>query len=256
MEERKLKEIEYYESRAKLVQGEKNKNTKGDFEGFDPLALSSFKFLYSLLKKRILGKIILDYGCGNGIHSTFLIKSGAERVIGIDLSEKSLEIAKEKAKKDGVENKIEFIKMDCEKLDFPDGYFDIILDGGTFSSLDLEKALPELRRVLKPGGVLLGIETFGHNHFTNLKRSFNKLTGKRTSWAAEHIFKEDKMKMVKNYFNETNYYYFHLTSWLAFPFIGSTLGNIFLNFLESIDKVLLKVSFLKKYCFKVVFIFK
>jgi len=252
MEERKQKEIEYYDSKAEL----KSKNSKGDFEGFNPLYLSSFKFLYSLLEKNVSGKIVLDYGCGNGIHSDFLVKSGAKKVIGIDLSEKSLKLAEEKTKKEKIEEKTEFIRMDCERLDFPDNYFDVILDGGTFSSLDLNKALPELKRVLKPEGVLIGIETFGHNPLTNLKRSFNKVTGRRTGWAASHIFKQKNMKEAKKYFNETSYYYFHLTSWMAIPFLGSVFGNTLLIFLEAIDGILLKIPFFKKYCFKVVFIFK
>ncbi|PIU24464.1 hypothetical protein COT12_00910, partial [Candidatus Berkelbacteria bacterium CG08_land_8_20_14_0_20_39_8] len=79
--------------------------------------------------------------------------------------------------------------MDCEKMEFPDNLFDIIFDGGTFSSIDLVKAYPELSRVLKPDGFLIGIETFGHNPFTNLKRKINKLIGKRTEWATAHIFR-------------------------------------------------------------------
>jgi ubiquinone/menaquinone biosynthesis C-methylase UbiE len=253
MEERKLKEIEYYDSRV----AESKDYQKGDFEGFNPLSLSSFRFLYELLKKNSEGKLVLDYGCGNGIHSAVPARAGAEKVIGIDLSEKSLEAAREKIKKEGLEDKVKFIKMDCEKLDFPDNYFDLILDGGTFSSLDFNKAVLELRRVLKQDGMLIGIETFGHNPLTNLKRKLNKLTGKRTGWAAEHIFREENMRIIRNYFNETQYYYFHLVSWLAIPFLGSGVGNMILAFLELTDRILLGIfPFLKKYSFKVVFVLK
>ena len=43
----------------------------------------------------------------------------------------------------------------CIAAFFPDASFDYILDGGSFSSLDLSKALPELARALKPGGTLV-----------------------------------------------------------------------------------------------------
>src|SRR3989344_3529774 len=184
MEERKQKEIEYYDQKAEeLSRGP----VSGDFEGFEPRILESYKFLYKLLKENCRDKLVLDYGCGNGVHSFAPINFGAKKVIAIDLSEKSLEIARERAKKEGVGDKVEFILMDCEKMDFPAHYFDIILDGGAFSSLDLKKALPELARVLKPEGLLIGIETFGHNPLTNFKRKLNKITGKRTAWATEHI---------------------------------------------------------------------
>jgi SAM-dependent methyltransferase len=250
MEERKIIEAEYYDRRIIEKTGK-----GGDFEGFNPLVLSSLKFLYILLEKYCKGKKVLDYGCGNGIHSAFPIKVGAERVVGIDLSEKSLDIAKERTREAGVADRVEFKVMDCENLEFSPGSFDIILDGGTFSSLDLEKALPELARVLKPEGCLIGIETFGHNPLTNFKRKLNKMIGKRTGWAEGHIFSERYLELAKEYFGSVRVYYFHIISWVAFPFLNLPGGNILLGFFEGLDKLLFRFPFFKKYAFKVVFIF-
>ncbi len=250
MEERKEKEIEYYDKKAESFSG------RGDFEEFEPKILESFRFCYQWLKENCKNKKVLDYGCGNGVHSIFPAKMGAEKVIGIDLSEKSLEIARGRAKKEGLEKKVEFILMDCENLKFPDNSFDIIFDGGTFSSLDLKKAIPELARVLSPNGYLLGIETFGHNPLTNLKRKINKITGKRTEWAVAHIFQVKDLEMAKNHFNKIETNFFHLISWIAFPFLGLPGGKNLLKSLELIDKILLKMPFLRKYAFKIVFIFR
>ncbi len=101
----------------------------------------------------------------------------------------------------------------------------------------------------------MGIETFGHNPFTNLKRKINKLIGKRTGWAAEHIFQMEDLKKAKNYFNKIEVHYFHLISWLAFPFLNLPGGKLLLKSLEFIGKILLGLPFLRKYAFKVVFIF-
>ncbi len=252
MELRKRKEIEYYDKKAaEISEGQ----TSADFEGFEPQNLESFKFLYKLVERYGRDKLILDYGCGNGIHSGFLVKSGAKKVIGIDLSEKYLAIARERAKKEGAGDKIEFLKMDCEKTEFPDNSFDIIFDGGTFSSLDLKNVFPELVRVLKPEGRVLGIETFGHNPIANLKRKLNKVSGKRTGWAESHIFRENDLKTAKRYFGKIDIRYFHIISFLAIPFLKLPGGKILLKLLEKTDKVLFSFPFSKKYGFKVVFTF-
>jgi len=252
MEERKQKEIEYYNREAELS-GEEIKES-GSSGGFSPFLLESYNFLRSLLEEKGKNKKILDYGCGAGIHLVWLAKIGKE-TIGIDLSKNSLELAKKKIKKEKLESKAKILLMDCEKIEFPDNSFDIIFDGGTFSSLDLSKALPGLAQALKPDGFLIGIETLGHNPLTNLKRKINVLLGKRTKWAAEHIMKTEDIENAKNYFGKTEIYYFHLISWLAFPFMGLPGGNLLLKLLEIKDGILLKIPFLRKYAFKVVFVF-
>jgi len=245
MEERKQKEIEYYDKKAEKQLG----NVQGDFEGFNPFLLSSYKFLQKITKQKIKDKKVLDYGCGNGVHSGWLAES-ANQVVAIDLSQKSLAIAKQRIKN----NNVEFLQMDCENLNFFDNSFDVIFDGGTFSSIDFKKALPGLIRILKPGGYLIGIETLGHNPLTNLKRAMNKKTGKRTEWATGHIFKMENLKLIEQYFGKIRAYYFHVVSWLAFPFLKLPGGKILLRVLEIIDYLLRPIF--KRYSFKIVFVFK
>jgi SAM-dependent methyltransferase len=247
MELRKQKEIEYYDKQAQKWAG------RGDFEGFDPSLLSSYSFCYHWLKDNCQGKKVLDYGCGNGIHSVSLAKWGAE-VVGIDLSEPLIEIAKRRAQKEGVN--VNFLVMDCESTEFPDNSFDIIFDGGTFSSLDIRKAFPELSRILKKDGFLLGIETLGHNPFANINRKINKKKGKRTEWAADHIIQIRDLEYAKNFFDNTDIKFFHLISWTAFPLLKIPGSKSVLKLLEAGDKELLKIPFLKKYAFKTVFIFQ
>lgn len=257
MEERKLKEIEYYDKHASQgLRQDFASRRQGDFEGFEPLDLSSYQFVYELLKNYCKpGKHVLDYGCGNGIHSVLPAALGAE-VVGIDLSEPSLAIAKKRVKEAGVAERVSFLVMDCERMEFPDSSFDIIFDGGTFSSLDLGKALPELTRVLKPNGAVIGIETLGHNPLTNLNRFISKKRRRRTEWAASHIFQMKDLELAKEYFGEVSAYFFHLFSWVAFPFAQKPGGKAFLRILQTLETPLLHVAFLQPYCFKIVFLFQ
>lgn len=242
MEKRKEKEIIHYDLSV-------NDFNRRNFEGFNPFNLQSYKFSMTLVKDKCKNKNVLDYGCGNGIHSLWLEKY-AKEVIGIDLSRKSLEVARKRTKKG------KFLLMDCEEMDFEDNSFNLIFDGGTFSSLDLDKALPELARVLKQDGFLIGIETLGHNPILNLKRKINRVRGTRTKWAVDHIFRIEDLKRVENYFGNIQVYFFHLISWMAFPFLRFSLGKKFLRLLEKIDRGLIKIfPFLKRYSFKIVFLF-
>ncbi len=216
---------------------------------------TSYIYLESLLKIHSSGKTVLDYGCGTGIHSICSIQYGAISVIGIDISEESLTIARERARKAGVEEKTIFQIMDCENMKFPDNTFDIILDGGTFSSLDLTKALPELARVLKPEGMIIGIETLGHNPIFNIKRRLNVLRGTRTKWAADHIFKMSDFTLMRRHFHKIEARFFHLTALSLMPFIKIPGVNFALKIADKLDNSLLRIQFLKKYAFKTVFIF-
>jgi ubiquinone/menaquinone biosynthesis C-methylase UbiE len=197
----------------------------------------------------------LDWGCGNGVHTVPLAAMGAKKVIGIDLSEKLLELGRAKARAAGMKHKIKFLKMDCEKTDFSENEFDVIFDGGTFSSVDIKTALPELARILKPDGVLIGIETFGHNPLANFNRSRNVKSGKRTAWAAAHIFNNEGIELAEKYFAKIEIEYFHFLSWLLIPLIGRSWGKRLFDFAEIFDRQFLKIPFLKKYAFKVVFEF-
>jgi len=253
IEERKLKEIEYYDAEAKSSSG--SSKEAGSLQTFDPFFLESYQFVKRVLEKGYEQKTVLDYGCGSGIHVSWLAKA-FNKVVGVDLSQNSLAKAKEIVKKEGIENKVSLIVGDCENLEFPEGSFDVVFDGGTFSSLELDIALRQIHRVLKPGGLLVGIETLGHNPITNLKRKLNEVLGKRTSWAAHHIFKVQDLELVKKYFDIVQVRFYHITSWAAIPFLNLPGGKVFLKFLETVDHLLIKTfPFLKKYSFKIAFVF-
>jgi len=99
------------------------------------------------------GMYVLDVGCGTGNFSIKLAKLGV-KVVGIDISEEMLKIAREKAKRLGLQ--IEFVKMNIYSLQFPSDHFDGVFSMATFEFIrEPKKAFEEMMRVLKPSGYLL-----------------------------------------------------------------------------------------------------
>ncbi|NJM61006.1 MAG: class I SAM-dependent methyltransferase [Oscillatoriales cyanobacterium RU_3_3] len=89
----------------------------------------------------------LDMGCGSGILASELAKY-YDRVVGIDISEKMLEIARHKRS----ESNIEYIQMDVSCLEF-DRQFDLIVSASTFHHLNhLPTTLQSIKKLLKPQG--------------------------------------------------------------------------------------------------------
>jgi len=105
-----------------------------------------FEFIKLLPKK---GKI-LDVGCCGGRDSEIFSQKGF-KVIGIDISEPFLKVAKKKVPK------AKFIKMNLLKLKFPKDYFDAIWAHAVLLHIkrkDIPKVLKNFYRILKPGGIL------------------------------------------------------------------------------------------------------
>jgi demethylmenaquinone methyltransferase/2-methoxy-6-polyprenyl-1,4-benzoquinol methylase len=99
------------------------------------------------------GDGVLDAACGTGDLAIAGLKAGAGEVTGLDFSERMLERARRK------EPRVRWVQGDILALPFEGGTFDAATVGfGARNVADLELALRELRRVLRPGGRLAILE--------------------------------------------------------------------------------------------------
>jgi demethylmenaquinone methyltransferase/2-methoxy-6-polyprenyl-1,4-benzoquinol methylase len=99
------------------------------------------------------GDTVLDGACGTGDFAVADLRAGAARVVGLDFSPRMLERARRKAPQ------VEWVEGDLLALPFDGGAFDAATVGfGVRNVADLELALRELRRVLRPGGRLAILE--------------------------------------------------------------------------------------------------
>ena len=142
-------------------------------EMFDGIA-GSYDFLNHFLsagidiywRKRAVGILkkyshrkILDVATGTADLAIEAAKLSPSKIIGIDISEKMLEIGRKKISKLGFDDKIELILANCENLPFKDNYFNAITVGfGVRNFENLEKGLSEMYRVLDVNGIVVILE--------------------------------------------------------------------------------------------------
>ena len=117
---------------------------------------------------------VLDLGCGTGYPALLVAEAVGSNgeVIGLDLAEDMLAVARQKAGRLGMMN-VRFQQADITALPFDDHYFDAVTSRFCLMFLpDIPKAVAEIARVLKPGGYLAAAvwSDPNKNSFINIAR--------------------------------------------------------------------------------------
>lgn len=140
--------------------------------------------VFSFLQPEV-GLTVLDIGCGTGNYALELARKGL-KVTGIDISTGMLAKARARAARENLE--INFCLADAQDLPFADNNFDIVLSVSSLEFfLDLQRALNEAYRVLKPGGrLVVGV------------------IGRDSAWGRYYI--EKARRDPKSVFNQARFY--------------------------------------------------
>jgi SAM-dependent methyltransferase len=99
------------------------------------------------------GMTVLELGCGTGTFTRELARSGAN-IIAIDVSPELLEIARANYSAPNVQ----FQTENAYALSYPDAAFDSVVGSSVLHHLEVEEALRNIYRVLKPGGTIFFTE--------------------------------------------------------------------------------------------------
>ncbi len=101
------------------------------------------------------GAMILDLACGTGDFSHIILKSVAKAtVLGVDLSEKMLDVARR-------HSTLKVVCADALRLPFPSSLFDCVFVGyGLRNFPNLPATLQEIHRVTRPGGRMVSLDFF------------------------------------------------------------------------------------------------
>ena len=135
----------------------------------------AYKQMYSLIYPVVRHKQVLELATGTGLIAKHIVRS-ADHIEATDASQEMIEQAKQGVKS----TKLHFSVQDMFHLPYADRSFDVVIVSNALHIVpEPEKALAEIRRVLKEDGILIA-PTFTHadNDFRgNVKAFFMKLAG-------------------------------------------------------------------------------
>ena len=188
-------------------------NTKlEEINVFENFSFAAQENRYALkLFGNLMGKTILDLGCGFGETAVFWAKKGA-LVEAVDISSASIEIAKKLAKKHKVSKNCRFQTMVSEDLKFKKEYFDFVFGNGVLHHIDLDKSAPQISRVLKRNGQAIFVEPLAYNPIINIYRDIAQDV--RTPTESPLTF--SKINKLKKHFKSVNHREFELLTLLIF----------------------------------------
>ena len=187
---------------------------------------------------------ILDYGCGIGPTIEKVINFRPKKITGIDISDISINKAKEKFKNSNI--KIELLVDNCEKTKFANSKFDLVYGLGILHHLEFSKCIDEISRILKTNGSLLFIEPLGTNPIINLYRFLTP--GSRSK--DEHPLTFKDFDLIKKKFKSVNIRYYGFMTLVFFPFYKSTNSRFF-KALTKFDQILFKIKIFRLFAWSV-----
>lgn len=139
------------------------------------------------LLPELRNKSVLDLGCGFGWHCRYAREQQARSVIGVDISEKMLQKAREMTN----DSLITYIKMSIEDINFSDSQFDVIISSLAFHYIkSFEAICKKVYDCLKPGGSF--VFSVEHPIFTSRNEQdwYYDDKGNRLHWAVDNYQSE------------------------------------------------------------------
>lgn len=256
LENRKKEEASFHD----YIRSEEAMNNNPESQSnlkFYKITQKSKDYVRNWLRKHVIGKVFLDYACGEGRHSEDVLRNSSPRVlIGLDISPDSIKICQNKLANINTKAKVYFIQGDCENTELPENSVDVILCSEMLHHLDLHQAFKELYRILDNGGRVFCCEALGINPVIQWYR--NRTPNMRTEFETHHILTPKAFDIAKDCgFIVEEVKYWHLFAIPAAFFVrNKILFNFFLKLGNFLDSIFLKLPGVKKLAWQFTFVLK
>lgn len=160
---------------------------------------------YMTIQEIVRNKIVLDAACGEGYGSNLLSETASE-VVGIDISTDTINSARNKYRR----NNLKYEVASITNLPFEDNSVDVVVSFETIEHVveDMQqKFLCEVKRVLKPDGILI-ISTPDKMYHTDIPNQINE-------FHVKEFYEKEFLEFLKEYFVNVDFYYQGLKSYLS-----------------------------------------
>lgn len=143
---------------------------------------------YAIVKEFVQDKIVLDIACGEGYGSN-LLSATARAVNGVDKDEATINHASVKYKR----TNLSFKQGSVEKIPFAASTFDVVVSLETLEHIsDHASMMAEIKRVLKPGGMLL--------ISTPDKRTYSDIPNYKNPFHKSELYKDEFEQLLNKHF--------------------------------------------------------
>ena len=219
-------------------------------ETITPILRTPYQYYESYIKQLLhSNQFVLELGAGTGKHTLALVKTKA-KITATDIAPHALKALEQSIKASGDEVNIK--TADMESLPFDDSSFDAVVSAGSLSYGEPEFVDQEIKRVLKPGGVFICVDSLNHNPVYRFNRWVHFLRGKRTKSTLKRMPNLRRIEMIASKFKQSEIHYFGAFSFLMplfVCFVGQEKAKKCSDFLDELFNV-------KRLAFKFVLVAK
>ena len=225
MNQDKLVERDRYDAHAKeLLSGLRGTQVTDMFgsHGIPPSLRTPYLFYEQRIREVIRPQDrVLELAAGAGMHTSALLQTGAQ-VTATDISPHSLKILEQRF--GGVNGRLVTDVADMEALPFNDDMFDVVACAGGLSYGEPSLVDAEIRRVLRPGGMLICVDSLNHNPVYRTNRWLHYLRGNRSKSTLKRMPDLARIKALGGGFSNVSAHYFGALSF-TMPVLARLLGE-------------------------------